>query len=63
MSWDRKRRRMTSPEIRKLSFLPLCQRSERRSKERKMEHNCDDEKRKRMGANLLLSWKKNLYIK
>lgn len=28
---------MTSCEVRKLSFLPFCQRSERRIKERKMD--------------------------
>lgn len=30
---------MTSHEVRKLSFLPFCQRLERRIEDTKMEHN------------------------
>lgn len=34
-------------DVRKLSFLPFCQRLERRTEDTKMEHNCDDEKENR----------------
>lgn len=54
-------RRMTSRGVRKLSFLPFCQRSERRIKERKMEHNCDDEKENGWVQTCSFHGKKSLY--
>lgn len=52
---------MTSCEVRKLSFLPFCQRLERRIEETKMEHNCDDEKENRLVQTCSFHGKKSLY--
>lgn len=52
---------MTSHDVRKLSFLPFCQRLERRTEDTKMEHNCDVEKENRWVQTCSFHGKKSLY--